>query len=84
MIARFRAAAPDFPPAEYENVFTNARGERRVIAWKSAPVTDEDGIVTSIVAGGLDITDRHRQAEELERERTFLNAIANHAPTSSA
>ena len=81
MIARFRAAAPDFPPAEYENVFTNARGERRVIAWKSAPVTDEDGIVTSIVAGGLDITDRHRQAEELERERTFLNAIANHAPS---
>ena len=52
-----------------------------MIAWKSAPVTDEDGIVTSIVAGGLDITDRHRQAEELERERTFLNAIANHAPS---
>ena len=81
MIARFRAAAPSFPPAEYENVFTNARGERRVIAWKSAPVTDEDGIVTSIVAGGLDITDRHTQAEELERERSFLNAIANNAPS---
>ena len=29
----------------------------------------------------MDITDRHRQAEELERERTFLNAIANHAPS---
>jgi PAS domain S-box-containing protein len=81
MIARFRASAPDFPPSEYESVFTNARGERRVIAWKSAPVTDEHGEVVSIVAGGLDITDRHRQAEELERERSFLNAIANNAPS---
>jgi PAS domain S-box-containing protein len=81
MVARFDAAAPDFPPSEYENVFTNARGERRVIAWKSAPVTDEQGAVVSIVAGGLDITDRHRQAEELERERAFLNAIANNAPS---
>jgi PAS domain S-box-containing protein len=81
MMARFEAAAPDFPPSEYENDFTNGRGERRVIAWKSAPVTDETGVVRSIVAGGLDITDRHRQAEELERERSFLNAIANNAPS---
>ena len=43
MIARFRAAAPDFPPAEYENVFTNARGERLVIAWRSAPAARRDG-----------------------------------------
>jgi PAS domain S-box-containing protein len=81
MVARFEEAAPGFPPSEYENVFTNARGERRVIAWKSAPVTDETGAVQSIVAGGLDITDRHQQAEELERERSFLNAIANNAPS---
>jgi PAS domain S-box-containing protein len=81
MTARFEAAAPDFPQSEYESVFTNARGERRAIAWKSAPVTDDQGEVVSIVAGGLDITDRHRQAEELERERSFLNAIANSAPS---
>jgi PAS domain S-box-containing protein len=81
MIVRFEAAAPDFPPSDYENVFTNARGERRVIAWKCAPVLDENGAVVSIVAGGLDITDRHRQAEELELERSFLNAIANNAPS---
>ena len=28
MNARFRAAAPEHAPAEYENTFTNARGER--------------------------------------------------------
>ena len=35
MVARFHAAAPQHPPAEYENVFTNARRERRVIAWRA-------------------------------------------------
>ena len=32
VIARFHAAAPDHPPAEYENTFTNARGEELVVA----------------------------------------------------
>ena len=43
MIARFRAAAPDFPPAEYENVFTNARGERLVIAWQQRAASRRHG-----------------------------------------
>jgi PAS domain S-box-containing protein len=81
MIARFEAAAPDFPPAEYENWFTNAKGEELVIDWRSAPVHDENGEVVSIVAGGIDATERHRHAAELEREREFLNAIANNAPS---
>jgi PAS domain S-box-containing protein len=81
MLARFRAAAPDFPPAEYENAFVNARGERLVIAWSAAPLHDDSGRTVGIVAGGLDITERHRHEAELERERTFLNAIANNAPS---
>ena len=81
MKARFAAAAPDFPPTEYENTFTNLRGERLVIYWLSTPVVDEDGRVVSIVAGGLDITERQRLEAEKEREREFLNAIANNAPS---
>ncbi|MFN0154970.1 MAG: PAS domain S-box protein [Gaiella sp.] len=69
MVERFRAAAPDFAPATYENAFTNARGERIVIAWESAPLRDETGLVTGIVAGGLDITERKRNELALERER---------------
>jgi PAS domain S-box-containing protein len=79
MIARFRAAAPDHPPSEYENVFTNARGERRVIAWRSAPVLGEDGDVVRIVAGGLDITERKRAEEELRASRTRLVAAGDEA-----
>jgi PAS domain S-box-containing protein len=81
VIARFRALAPDFAPAEYENTFTNELGERRVIYWRSAPVHDDGGTTVSIIAGGLDITERVRIAEEKEREREFLNAIANNAPS---
>ena len=58
MVERFAAAAPDFPPTEYENTFTNLRGERLVIYWRSTPVVDEHGKVVSIVAAGLDITER--------------------------
>jgi PAS domain S-box-containing protein len=81
MIARFKAAAPDFPPNEYENTFTNARGERLVIYWRSAPVLDEDGRVVSIVAGGVDVTERKRRDEEAERRRSFLDAITDAIPS---
>jgi PAS domain S-box-containing protein len=81
MIERFRAAAPDFPPAEYENAFTNARGERLVIYWRSAPVLDEDGRVVSIVGGGLDITERKRREEEAALRSGFLDAIRDATPS---
>ena len=79
MIARFNALSPDFPPGEYENTFTNARGEIRTIYWRTAPVKDAAGCVVSIVSGGLDITERRKRELELERERdattTALEAI---------
>ncbi len=81
VISRFEAAAPHFPPGEYENTFTNARGETLVVYWRSAPLHDGKGRVVSIIAGGLDITERHRLEVEKERERVFLNAIANNAPS---
>ena len=80
-IARFEAAKPTFPAAEHENSFVNARGERRVIFWRTAPVTDESGVVNGIIAGGLDITARQEEAAARERERAFLNSIANNAPS---
>jgi PAS domain S-box-containing protein len=81
MVARFEAAKPDFPPNEYENTFTNVRGERVVVYWRSAPVLDDAGAVVSIVGAGIDVTDRHLLEEEKRREREFLYAIANHAPS---
>jgi PAS domain S-box-containing protein len=79
--AQFADAAPDFAPAEYENAFTNAKGEQRVIDWRSAPVLDENGNVTSIIAGGIDITERKRQELELQRERDATDTLVQTIPT---
>jgi PAS domain S-box-containing protein len=81
MISRFAADAPDFPPGEYENAFTNARGERLVIYWRTAPVRDEDGRVVSIVGGGLDITERKKREEEETLRSGFLDAVTDATPS---
>jgi PAS domain S-box-containing protein len=79
--ARHEQLRPDFEAGEYENAFVNARGERHVVFWRAGPVHDEAGAVSGIVAAGIDITERHEQAAAREREREFLNAIANNAPS---
>ena len=81
VIARFEAAKPDFAPAEYENVFTNARGEKRVIEWRTAPVHDESGEVVSIIAGGVEITERKARELELQRQRDFAQQINDTIPS---
>lgn len=82
MKARFAAAAPDFPPSEYENTFTNLRGETLVIYWHATPVLDEAGRVVSIVAGGLDITDRRRRDEEVRAGEERFRAVIESAPVA--
>ncbi|HEU5206880.1 MAG TPA: PAS domain S-box protein [Gaiellaceae bacterium] len=81
MIARFHALAPDYPAGEYENTFTNARGEVRTIYWRAAPVTDAAGRVVSIVSGGLDITERRKRELELERERDATTTALESIPS---
>ena len=81
VIERFRDSAPDFPAADYENTFVNVRGERRVIAWRSAPVPGADGRVESIVAGGIDITERHQREQELQRERDATTTVLQAIPS---
>ena len=49
--------------------------------WRSAPLLDEHGGTRGIIAGGIDITARHEEAAAREREREFLNTIANEAPS---
>jgi len=81
MIERFHQAAPDFVEAEYENSFTDAKGQERVIAWRTAPLVDESGSVIRIVAGGIDITDRKRREVDLQRQRDFANTVADTIPS---
>jgi PAS domain S-box-containing protein len=81
VIGRFAALAPDFPGGEYENTFVNARGERRVVSWRTAPIHDENGEVTAIVSGGVDITLRRERELELERERDVQTTVFESMPS---
>ncbi|HET8812887.1 MAG TPA: PAS domain S-box protein [Gaiella sp.] len=81
MIERFHQAAPDFSETESENSFTDAKGQERVIAWRTAPLVDESGTVVRIVAGGIDITDRKRREVDLQRQRDFANTVADTIPS---
>jgi PAS domain S-box-containing protein len=78
--ANFVAAAPHFEPISSERTFTNRRGEQRTIAWSAAPLVGDDGLVKSIVCGGLDMTVRRRRELELEVERDFAGTVANTIP----
>ena len=81
VVARFAALAPAFQAGEYENVFVNARGERRVVFWRTAPVHDENGDVIAIVSGGADITMRRKRELELERERDVQTTVFESMPS---
>jgi signal transduction histidine kinase len=78
MKARFHAS-PEHPAAEYENTFTNARGERLSIIWRGAPVTDPSGRVESIVAAGLDVTAHREQEIEIRASRARIVAAGDDA-----
>ena len=81
VIERFEELAPDFAAAEYENTFVNARGERRVVFWRTAPFHDENGDVIAIVSGGADITMRRKRELELERERDVQTTVFESMPS---
>lgn len=81
MIELFHDLAPDFAPTEYEHAFTDAKGNRHVIAWRTAPLVDASGAVVRIVAGGIDITERQRRELELRRQRDFAATVADTIPS---
>ena len=81
MVREFSEAGAEIAAAPYENTFTNARGERLVIEWRSAPITDASGQVVSIVAGGIDITERKQREVQLQRERDITDTLMQAIPS---
>ncbi len=82
--ARFQSAAPDHEADEYESTFTNARGERRVVFWRAAPVPGADGRAVGIIATGIDITERKDRELELQRERDATTTLLEATPAAVA
>ncbi len=82
VIGRFEESAPDHAADEYENAFTNARGEERVVFWRSAPVSATGGRATGIIATGIDITERKHRELELQRERDATTMVLEATPAT--
>ena len=51
------------------------------IAWSTAAIHDEHGVVTNVICGGLDVTQRKQYEIELDRERDFLSKVTDITPS---
>jgi PAS domain S-box-containing protein len=76
----FERAVAGGEPLDLEAALVTTSDERRFVLWRSTPIVDENGDRKQLVTGD-DVTERHHHGAELERQRNFLNAIANNAPS---
>jgi PAS domain S-box-containing protein len=78
--AAFERAVADGTGLELETGLVTLTRDRRFVLWRSTAIVDENGEAKQLVTGD-DVTERHAHGAELERQRNFLNAIANNAPS---
>jgi PAS domain S-box-containing protein len=78
---RFEETVPAHA-ASFEHTFVNQRGEQLTIAWSTAPLYEEDGSLRYVVCGGLDITERQRQHEQLQASEERLRAAIDASPVA--
>jgi PAS domain S-box-containing protein len=55
------------PVEYYENPVLDKNGEERLIAWRNTLLKDEKGRITGVLSSGLDISERKRMAEEMQK-----------------
>jgi PAS domain S-box-containing protein len=67
-------------PGELEHRWRAADGRTIVVAWSLTPITDGEGNARLVITG-LDVSERARHAEEIQRERDFLTRIGQATPT---
>ena len=78
----FEQAAPAHEPARFEHTFVNQLDETLTIAWSTAPLHDENGGIRYVVCGGLDITERERQHQQLQASEERLRAAIEASPVA--
>jgi diguanylate cyclase (GGDEF)-like protein/PAS domain S-box-containing protein len=67
-------------PNSLENNWLTAAGDLRLIHWENTCLTGEGGVVTHVIATGIDITERKKVDEELNHELRLMHALMENLP----
>jgi PAS domain S-box-containing protein len=81
---RFEEAAPFHKKAGFQHTFVNRAGQELTIAWSTAPLYDDQGNVRNVVCGGLDVTERQLQHQQLQASQQRLEAVIEASPVAIA
>ncbi len=63
------------PTQDYENTIKATDGTEHVLLWNVGPLLDDKGNPLGIIAVGIDVTERKRTEEELEKHREHLKEL---------
>ncbi len=72
---RFDALISTKAPSVFENEWINKSGERRQISFSNTVLLGNDGRVEYVVTTGIDITERHRDSQELLKSEALFRSI---------
>jgi PAS domain S-box-containing protein len=78
--AGFRECVIANVSGEQQHLFRAAGGGVIDVAWSLTPVKDSQGVLR-LVLTGADVSERVRHADELRRERDFLDLVGHSTPT---
>jgi PAS domain S-box-containing protein len=76
----FGGGAAEATPAAYDSTWLTRSGDRRLIHWASRAIRDDDGVLTSIIGTGVDITDSRRTEEALRASEARYRTLMQNAP----
>jgi PAS domain S-box-containing protein len=78
--AHFERSVASREPTELDSTWVTRSGDRLRVAWSATWLAQaDDGVRDLFLVAGADVTERERQAAELQQERDFLYTIANSA-----
>jgi diguanylate cyclase (GGDEF)-like protein/PAS domain S-box-containing protein len=67
-------------PKSHESHWMTRSGSPRLISWVSTCLTDERGVVTHVIATGIDITERRKTEEKLAYELQLMQGLMENLP----